>query len=53
MKSIIGRLPEVKVEFDKRVKDDPQLATDIEKIRAFMAEMREKGLLPAWGGRGN
>ena len=53
MKSLIGRIPEAKAEFDKRVKDDPQLATDMEKIRAFMAEMREKGLLPARGGRGN
>ena len=53
MQSIIARVPAVKVEFDKRVKDDPELGTDIDKLRAFVAEMREKGLMPARGGRGN
>ena len=53
MKGLIERLPEVKAEYDARVKSDPQLATDVEKLRAFIAEMREKGLVPARGRRGN
>ena len=53
MKGMIERFPEVKAEYDKRVKSDPQLATDVEKLRAFIAEMREKGLVPARGRRGN
>ena len=53
MKRMIERLPEVKAEYDARVKSDPQLATDVEKLRAFIAEMREKGLVPARGRRGN
>ena len=53
LKRIIERLPEVKAEYEKRVKDDPELATNMEKLRAFVAEMREKGLIPARGGRGN
>ena len=53
MKRIIERLPEVKAEYEKRVKDDPELATNMEKLRAFVNEMREKGLIPARGGRGN
>lgn len=53
MKRMIERLPEVKAEYEKRVKDDPELATNMEKLRAFVNEMREKGLIPARGGRGN
>ncbi len=53
MKRMIERFPEVKAEYEKRVKDDPELATDMDKLRAFVAEMREKGLIPARGGRGN
>ena len=53
MKRMIERLPEVKAEYDKRVKGDPQLATDLDKLRTFMTEMREKGLVPARGRRGN
>ena len=53
MKRMIERIPKVKAEYEKRVKDDPELATNIEKLRAFVAEMREKGLIPARGGRGN
>jgi len=53
IKRIIERLPEVKAEYEKRVKDDPELATNMEKLRAFVTEMREKGLIPARGGRGN
>ncbi len=53
MKRMIERFPEVKAEYEKRVKDDPELATDMDKLRAFVNEMREKGLIPARGGRGN
>ncbi|MCY3680454.1 MAG: efflux RND transporter periplasmic adaptor subunit [Gemmatimonadetes bacterium] len=53
IKRIIERFPEVKAEYEKRVKDDPELATNMEKLRAFVTEMREKGLIPARGGRGN
>ena len=53
MKRMIERIPKVKAEYEKRVKDDPELATNMEKLRAFVAEMREKGLIPARGGRGN
>lgn len=53
VKRMLERFPEAKAEYDKRVKGDPQLATDLDKLRAFMAEMREKGLVPARGRRGN
>ena len=55
MKRMIERFPEVKAEYDKRVKKDPELATNMEKLRAFVAEMREKGMIPvpARGRRGN
>ncbi len=53
VKRMLERFPEAKAEYDKRVKSDPQLATDVDKLRAFMAEMREKGLISARGGRGN
>ena len=53
MKRMIERFPKVKAEYEKRVKDDPELATNMEKLRAFVAEMREKELIPGRGGRGN
>ena len=53
IKRMIERFPEVKAEYEKRVKDDPELATNMDKLRAFMVEMREKGLIPSRGGRGN
>ena len=53
IKRMIERLPKVKAEYEKRVKDDPELATNMEKLRAFVTEMREKGLIPSRGGRGN
>lgn len=53
IKRMIERFPEVKAEYEKRVKKDPELATDMEKIRAFVAEMQEKGLMPSRGRRGN
>lgn len=34
--------PELKKEYEKRLKDDPSLATDAEKRRAFIMEMRTK-----------
>jgi len=45
------RFPEVKKIYDERVKKDPELATDITKFRAFIGEMREKGIV-TFGGRG-
>ncbi|MEW6355412.1 MAG: efflux RND transporter periplasmic adaptor subunit [Planctomycetota bacterium] len=42
-------VPAVKAEFDKRVKEDPSLATDQKKFFDFMREMREKGLAPPRG----
>lgn len=53
IKRMIERFPEVKAEYEKRVKDDPELATNMEKLRAFVTEMREKGLIQGRGGRGN
>ena len=48
---LLGRLPALKAEFDKRVKADPRLATDAAKWQAFVKEMREKGIVPARRGR--
>lgn len=48
---LLGRLPALKAEFDKRVKADPRLATDAAKWQAFVKEMREKGIVPARPGR--
>ena len=53
IKRMLERFPEAKAEYEKRVKDDPELATNMDKLRAFMVEMREKGLIPSRGGRGN
>ena len=53
IKRMIERFPEAKAEYEKRVKDDPELATNMEKLRAFIAEMQEKGLMPSRGRRGN
>lgn len=36
------QIPEVKAEYEKRVKNDPELATDPEKQRAFFREMSTK-----------
>ena len=44
------RFPEVKKIYDERVKKDPELATDITKFRAFIGEMREKGIVTFGGG---
>ncbi len=48
---LFERFPDLKTEFEKRVKKDPELATNGEKWMAFMGEMREKGIL-SFGGRG-
>ncbi len=46
------RFPDLKAEFDRRVNDDPELATDARKWRAFMREMREKGIVTGDRGGG-
>lgn len=53
MIAMIQRTPEAKKEYDARLAKDASLAKDPEKLRAFVGEMREKGILPARGGRGN
>lgn len=53
MIAMIQRTPEAKKEYDARLEKDPKLATDPEKLRAFMTEMREKGILQGRGRRGN
>ena len=37
--------------YDERVKTEPDLATDVDKFRAFIREMREKGIV-TFGERG-
>ncbi len=48
---LFGRFPDLKKAYEERLKKDPELATDIGKFRAFLGKMREKGVLPASGGR--
>ncbi len=48
---MFARFPDLKKAYDARVKREPDLATSSEKWRAFMGEMRRKGILPAGGGR--
>ena len=48
---MLARFPDLKKTYDARVREDPELATSGEKWRAFMGEMRRKGILPARGGR--
>lgn len=43
--------PKVKAEYDKRLAKDPELATDSEKFRAFLSDMREQGLVQSRGRR--
>ena len=45
------RFPEMKKVYDERVKTEPDLATDVDKFRAFIREMREKGIV-TFGQRG-
>jgi hypothetical protein len=44
------RFPEMKKIYTDRVKKEPDLATDVTKFRAFIGEMREKGIV-TFGGR--
>ncbi len=53
MIGMIERTPEVKKIYDERVKQDPELPKSMDKIRAFMGEMREKGLIQGRGRQGN
>ncbi len=48
---MFDRFPEMKKIYEARVKKDPELGTDIAKFRAFVGEMREKGIV-SFGGRG-
>ena len=54
MRQGLDRNEKVKVEYEKRLKDDPELATDDKKFMKFYSEMREKGLIQSrrGGGRG-
>lgn len=47
---LFERFPKLKEEFDKKVKKDPEVATDTEKWRAFLGEMRQKGIVQFGGG---
>jgi membrane fusion protein, multidrug efflux system len=44
------RFPEMKKIYNERVKKTPELATDVTKFRAFIGEMREKGIVSSGGG---
>jgi membrane fusion protein (multidrug efflux system) len=53
--AMIQRTPEAKKEYDTRLQKDPDLAKNPEKLRAFVSEMREKGIIQMRGrqGQGN
>lgn len=51
--AMIQRIPEAKKEYDIRLKKDPDLAKNPEKLRAFVGEMREKGIIQMRGRQGN
>ncbi|MDA0710179.1 MAG: efflux RND transporter periplasmic adaptor subunit, partial [bacterium] len=53
MMAMIERTPAAKKEYDVRLAKDPTLSKDPEKLRAFMTEMREKGILQMRGKQGN
>jgi len=44
---LFERYPKLKEAYLERVKTQPELATNMEKWRAFLGEMREKGVIPA------
>jgi membrane fusion protein (multidrug efflux system) len=44
---MFGRFPDLKKAYDEQLKKDPELATNMTKWRAFLGQMREKGILPA------
>ncbi len=47
---IFERFPAAKEAYDSRLKSDPELGTNPQKWQAFVAQLREKGVLPAQGG---
>ncbi|MBT4139223.1 MAG: efflux RND transporter periplasmic adaptor subunit, partial [Candidatus Latescibacteria bacterium] len=51
--AMIQRVPEAKKAYDARLKTDPTLAKDFEKLRAFVSDLREKGIIQSRGRRGN
>lgn len=51
--AMIQRVPEAKKAYDARLRTDPDLAKDSEKLRAFVSELREKGIIQSRGRRGN
>lgn len=53
MVAMIERVPDAKKLYDERVKKDPELPKNMEKMRAFMGELREKGLIEMRGRQGN
>ena len=44
---MFGRFPDLKKAYEEQLKKDPELATNLGKWRAFLGQMREKGVLPA------
>jgi len=52
MIAMIQRTPEAKKEYDARLQKDPDLANNPEKLRAFLSEMREKGIIQMRGRQG-
>lgn len=53
MVAMIEGVPEAKKLYEERVKKDPELPKSMEKMRAFMGELREKGLIEMRGRQGN
>ena len=43
---MLDRFPNLKQAYERRVKQEPDLATDTQKWMAFVSEMQEKGVLP-------
>jgi len=43
---MFGRFPDLKKAYQERVKKDPEVAMDLAKWRAFLGQMREKGVIP-------
>ena len=48
---MFARFPDLKKAYLERVKKNPEIGKDMAKFRAFLGEMREKGVLPSTGGR--
>lgn len=51
--AMIERTPEAKKAYDEKLKKEPNFAKDPEKLRAFVSELREKGILQMRGRRSN